>query len=60
MEAFENAWQASLTGLGGIAIAALVVVAFSWWLVPPLVALAIGTRWWMNRTPPTSIETPAS
>ena len=59
-EAFGNAWQASLTVLGGIAIAGLVVVAFSWWLVPPLVALAIGTRWWMNRTPRAAVGTPVS
>ena len=59
-EAFENAWQASPTVLEGIAIAALVVVAFSWWLVPPLAALAIGTRWWINRTPRVAVETPAS
>ena len=59
-EAFENAWQASLTVLEGIAIAALVVVAFSWWLVPPLAALAIGTRWWINRTPRVAVEPPAS
>ena len=59
-EAFGNAWQASLTVLGGIAIAGLVVVAFSWWLVPPLVALAIGTRWWMNRTPRAAVRTPVS
>ncbi len=59
-EAFENAWQASLTVLSGIAIGALVVVAFSWWLVPPLVALAIGARWWTNRTPRATVETPVS
>ncbi len=59
-EAFGNAWQASLTVLRGIAIGTLVVVAFSWWLVPPLAALAIGTRWWMNRTPRATAGTPAS
>ena len=59
-EAFENAWQASLTALSGIAIAAVVVVAFSWWLVPPLVALAIGARWWANRRPRATATSSAS
>ena len=59
-EAFSNAWEASLTVLAGIAIAGLVVVAFSWWLVPPLAALAIGTRWWINRAPRATAETTAS
>ncbi len=59
-EAFENAWQASLTALSGIAIAAVVVVAFSWWLVPPLVALAIGARWWANRRPRATAGSSAS
>jgi len=51
LEAAENAWETSLDALRGIAAAALVVVVFSWWLVPPLAALGLGTRWWLGRRP---------
>jgi hypothetical protein len=40
LEALREGWEASLTVVGGIALAALTVVAFSWWLVP-LAALAV-------------------
>jgi hypothetical protein len=59
-EAFENAWEASLTVLSGIAIAAVVVVAFSWWLVPVVALLAIGARIWANRRPKTAIVNSAT
>jgi hypothetical protein len=40
VEALENGWEASLELLGGAAAVVLVVIAFSWWLVP--VALVAG------------------
>ena len=49
MEAAQEAWDASLATLGGLAIVGLVVVAFSWWLVPPVIVAAIATRWWRNK-----------
>jgi hypothetical protein len=59
LEVAENAWQASLDALRGVAAVALAVVAFSWWLVPPLAGLGIGARWWLGRRPrpaaPTSV-----
>ncbi len=58
VEAFQNSWETSLVALRGIAIGAMVVVAFSWLLIPPLVALAIGARWWAGRSPRPATETP--
>jgi len=49
IEAAQAAWQHSLDALRGLATVALVVAAFSWWLVPPAVVAVFSTRWWMNR-----------
>jgi hypothetical protein len=56
--AAENAWEASLDALRGIATAAVVVAAFSWWLLPPLAALAFGARWLLRR--PRTLSTPTA
>jgi hypothetical protein len=34
LEALENGWEASLALLSGVAVVALAVLAFSWWIVP--------------------------
>ena len=39
-------WQASLTVLRGAAEALIVVVAFSWWLIP---FVALGAYYWLHR-----------
>jgi len=44
VEALQNGWEASLELLGGSAAVILVVVAFSWWLVPVWVAIAYVVR----------------
>ncbi len=56
LEAAENAWDASLETLRGLAVVALAVVAYSWWLLPPAGAIALGVRWYAARRPrpPTS------
>lgn len=59
-EAFENAWDASLDVLAAIAIGALVVVAFSWWLVPVFIVAAVGARWWAHRRPGAPASSSAS
>jgi hypothetical protein len=52
-------WQASLTVLRGAAEALIVVLAFSWWLVP---FVAVGAYYWLHRrrasTPATPSATP--
>jgi len=45
IRAAEQAWQRSLDTLAGLATAGLVVAAFSWWLVPPAIAIAAAARW---------------
>ena len=40
-EAAQAAWEASLTTLRGLATGIVAVAAFSWWLVPVLVVLAL-------------------
>jgi hypothetical protein len=57
LEAAAGAWELSLDALRGLAIAVLVVAAFSWWLVPPLGAAAIAGRWWIARQQRTGTET---
>ncbi len=49
IEAMQTAWQYSLDTLRGLATAGLVVVAFSWWIVPVAVVGLLVTRWWTNR-----------
>ena len=51
LQAAASAWELSLDTLRGVAAVALVVVVFSWWIVPPLAALAFGARRWLNRRP---------
>lgn len=51
LEAAQSAWEASLDAARGLATAALVVGVFSWLLLPPLAAVAIGARWWLTRRP---------
>jgi hypothetical protein len=58
-EAAGNAWESSLEALRGLATVALVIGAFSWWLVPPLAAMGFGARWWLSRRPRPATETPA-
>ena len=48
LEAAATAWERSLDALRGLAAVALVVGAFSWWLVPPLAALGLAGRWWLR------------
>lgn len=43
-EAARAAWDASLTTLRGLATAVVAIAAFSWWMVPILIALA-----WVGR-----------
>src|SRR5579859_138426 len=42
----QRGWQASLTLLRGFAEAVIVVVAFSWWLIP---FVAVGAYFWLHR-----------
>ena len=51
LEAAAEAWDVSLDTLRALATVVLVVVVFSWWLLPPLAALGIGARWWLSRRP---------
>jgi hypothetical protein len=51
LEVAERAWEASLEAVRGVAAGALAVAVFSWWLVPPAVALGFGLRWWLARRP---------
>lgn len=44
--ATQRGWEASLVLLRGAADVALAVLAFSWWLVPPV---ALGLYWWRLR-----------
>jgi hypothetical protein len=52
----QRGWQASLTLLRGVAEAVIIVLAFSWWLVP---FVALGVYVWLQRrrTPPTVTPT---
>ena len=59
LEAAASAWDYSLDALRAVAAVALVVVVFSWWIVPPLAALGIAARWWVNRRPRPASEAPA-
>ena len=58
LAAAASAWDLSLDALRGVAAVTLVVVVFSWWLVPPLLALAFGARWWLNRRPRPPVTEP--
>ena len=49
LEAGQAAWEHSLDALRGVATGIVVVSVFSWWLLPPLAALAFGVRWWLGR-----------
>ena len=53
----QRGWQASLTLLRGVAEAVIIVVAFSWWLVP---FIALGAYAWLHRRRPTAPTAPAA
>ena len=53
----QRGWQASLTLLRGVAEAVIIVVAFSWWLVP---FIALGAYVWLHRRRPIAPVTPAA
>jgi len=53
----QRGWQASLTLLRGVAEAVIIVVAFSWWLVP---FVALGAYAWLHRRRPTAPTAPAA
>ena len=48
-------WQASLTVLRGLADVVIVVLAFSWWLIP---LVGLGVFVWMQRRRPTRPTAP--
>ena len=52
----QRGWQASLTLLRGAAEAIILVIAFSWWLVP---LVAFGAYVWLRRRRPVAPATPA-
>ena len=55
VEAAERAWAASLEMLTGAATVAVVVLVFSWWLVPVLAVVGFVTRrQWLRRDAPTA------
>ena len=58
LEVAGDAWEASLDTLLVLAAISLAVVAYSWWLVPPLALFAIITRWWVTRRPGTASQAP--
>lgn len=60
LEALENGWEASLAVLGGIAVVALAVLAFSWWLIPVGIAAFFVARKLLRSEParPAPIEPP--
>ncbi len=53
----QRGWQASLTLLRGVAEGVIIVVAFSWWLVP---FIAFGAYVWLHRRRPTAPAAPAA
>ena len=60
LESASAAWETSLDALRVVAAVALVIVVFSWWLVPPLAALALVARWLLGRRPRQVINAPDS
>ena len=60
LESASAAWETSLVALRVVAAVALIVVVFSWWLAPPLAALALGARWWATRRPRQVIDAPSA
>ncbi len=51
LDSAAAAWDTSLEALRNVAAVALVIVVFSWWIVPPLAVVALGARWWSGRRP---------
>lgn len=49
LAAAREAWERSLETLALIASGALVVVVYSWWILPPVLAGALGARAWLRR-----------
>lgn len=60
LDSVTTAWGQSLDALRGLATGLLVAAAFSWWLLPPLLVLGIGARWWLSRRPGAAPETTAA
>ena len=60
LDSVTTAWGQSLDVLRGLATGVLVAAAFSWWLLPPLLVLGIGARWWLNRRPIAATGTTAA
>lgn len=63
LEALESGWEASLAVLSGVAVVALAVLAFSWWLIPVLVIGAFVVRRLVKTsggTPPAATVEPAA
>lgn len=50
LTAAREAWERSLETLAVVASGVLIVVVYSWWIVPPLTAGAIALRAWWRRT----------
>ncbi|MCH8025338.1 MAG: DUF4349 domain-containing protein [Chloroflexi bacterium] len=59
LEAASASWETSLDALRVVAAVALIVVVFSWWLVPPAALLALGARWLLGRRPRQVIDAPS-
>ncbi len=59
LDAAAAAWETSLDTLRVLAAGVLIVAVFSWWLLPPLVALGLALRWWLNRRPRAAAEASA-
>ena len=60
LESASAAWETSLDALRVVAAVALIIVVFSWWLAPPLAALALAARWWATRRPRQAIDAPSA
>ena len=60
LEAASASWETSLDALRVVAAVALIIVVFSWWIVPPVAIVALGARWWAARRPRQVIDTPSA
>ncbi len=60
LEAASASWETSLDTLRVAAAVALIIVVFSWWLVPPVAIVALGARWLLGRRPRQVINAPSA
>ena len=60
LESASAAWETSLDALRVVAAVALIIVVFSWWIVPPLALVALGARWLLGRRPRQVINAPSA